>query len=188
MKVVTCLLASALAVSAGCERLPHDMSTQARHNPGSTSLLFADRQAERAPAEGTVAHAGGDLASISSGRAGLVPDVAPQTVPATTAASLARGGARYAIYCLPCHGEQGNGDGEVVRRGFPAPPPLASAALSDASDQRLHDAILQGIGTMYPFADRVSVADAWSIVAYVRRLQQQAGAVARPASASGAAR
>ncbi|MFC3212756.1 hypothetical protein [Novosphingobium panipatense] len=42
--------------------------------------------------------------------------------PALTAALLDRGQERYAIYCSVCHGARGEGDGPVVRRGFPPPP------------------------------------------------------------------
>ena len=159
-----------LVALAGCQRVTDDMGRQPRHNPDSTSPLFADHQAARPPVRGSVVHASGDLAQLSSGRLGLASEVQPPSK--TITAQIERGKARYTIYCLPCHGVTGAGDGEVVRRGFPTPPPFASIALRDATDARLRAAIRQGAGVMGPFADRVSEADAGAIVAYLRVLQQ----------------
>ena len=163
------LLLILLALLTGCQRVTDDMGRQPRHNPDSMSPAFADQQAARPPVRGSVVHASGDLAQLSSGRLGQVKDVQAPTV---TDALIHRGQQRYTIYCLPCHGSAGEGNGEVVRRGFPAPPPFSAAALREAPDARLHAAIRQGAGVMYPFADRVSEADAWAIVAYLRVLQR----------------
>lgn len=158
-----------LGLLAGCHRVTEDMGRQPRHNPDSRSALFADQQAARAPAPGGVARASGDLAQLSSGRL----DTATISAPLLGDALIHRGQDRYVIYCLPCHGVSGAGDGEVVRRGFPTPPPLTSAALLGATDARLTRAIRQGVGVMGPFADRVSEADAAALVAYLRVLQRR---------------
>jgi mono/diheme cytochrome c family protein len=97
-----------------------------------------------------------------------------------TAPLLARGRERYAIYCVPCHGETGRGDGAIVQRGFPPPPDLARADLRQASAQQLYDAISNGYGLMYPFSDRVAPADRWAIVAYLRALQLARNGDANP--------
>jgi mono/diheme cytochrome c family protein len=146
------------------------MARQPRHNIASTSALFGDREAVRPPVAGTVVRASGDLAMLSSGRAGGVGR--PLDTPAATDAAVARGRQRYLIDCVPCHGARGDGDGEVVRRGFPAPPPLAAATLRAAGDDRLEAAIRRGVGVMPPFADRISADDARAIVAYLRVLQR----------------
>ena len=160
----------ALLCCAGCTRVTNDMANQPRYNPWSRSPLFADDQATRPPVTGGVPHASGDLAAVSSARRGVLSgEASPQ--PASSDALLARGHERYAIYCLPCHGARGDGDGRVVRRGFPAPLSFAVPSQRAAPDAQIHDAILRGAGIMYPFADRVSPADAWAIVAYVRQLQ-----------------
>ncbi|MGH8797704.1 MAG: c-type cytochrome, partial [Caldimonas sp.] len=86
-------------------------------------------------------------------------------------ALLLRGQERYTIYCMPCHSPAGDGDGPVVRRGFPAPPSYHSERLRGAPDRHYYDVITHGYGVMYPYADRVAPADRWAIVAYIRALQ-----------------
>jgi mono/diheme cytochrome c family protein len=95
---------------------------------------------------------------------------------------LRRGQERYTIYCLPCHSALGDGDGRVVRRGFPAPPSYHSERLRAAPDRHLYEVITHGYGVMYPYADRVEPSDRWAIVAYIRALQlsQHADAASLP--------
>jgi mono/diheme cytochrome c family protein len=88
-----------------------------------------------------------------------------------TSETLKRGQQRYNIYCVPCHSETGDGDGMVVRRGFPRPLSFHSDALRAAPDAHFYDAITNGYGVMYSYAERVDVHDRWAIAAYIRALQ-----------------
>jgi mono/diheme cytochrome c family protein len=92
--------------------------------------------------------------------------------PQVDAALIARGRERFDIFCSPCHGFSGNGDGIVVQRGFPHPPSYHSERLRRAPSQHLFDVITDGYGVMYSFASRVEPRDRWAIVAYVRALQE----------------
>jgi mono/diheme cytochrome c family protein len=91
--------------------------------------------------------------------------------PALTAALLARGRERYAIYCTPCHGTFGDGDGRIVQRGFSKPPAYDDPRLRAAPAEHFVQVIGQGYGVMYAYGDRIPVADRWAIAAYVRALQ-----------------
>ncbi|MDQ6640413.1 MAG: cytochrome c, partial [Pseudomonadota bacterium] len=172
------LAAASLATLAACERTMRDMYDQPRKDPGEASPLFADGKAGRPPPEGSVAHSMGALAATSSGRRGsdavalrdtaLAAASAPEPI---TRALLLRGQERYAIYCLPCHSAVGDGDGPVVRRGFPAPPSYHQPRLREADDRHFFDVIGRGYGVMPSYGDRVSAADRWAIVAYIRTLQ-----------------
>jgi mono/diheme cytochrome c family protein len=92
--------------------------------------------------------------------------------PPATPALLARGQQRYDIYCSPCHGIDGKGDGIVVKRGFPRPPSYFEPRLMMAPAKTFFDAITDGYGVMYSYASRVPPHDRWAIIAYIRALQQ----------------
>lgn len=88
-----------------------------------------------------------------------------------TPALLERGRERYDIYCAVCHGMSGEGNGEIVQRGFPAPPTYHSERLRNAPIGHFYDVITNGYGVMYSYASRVEPADRWAIAAYIRALQ-----------------
>jgi mono/diheme cytochrome c family protein len=100
----------------------------------------------------------------------------PPSPPQVTTALLQRGRQRFEIYCAPCHGRDGNGNGIITQRGFPHPPSYFSEKLREASNQHLYDVITHGYGVMYPYADRVEPEDRWAITAYIRALQASASA------------
>ncbi|MDB5984168.1 MAG: hypothetical protein JWQ69_5183 [Pseudomonas sp.] len=149
MKVA--LLVVLLALVAGCD----DMSDQPktldnRPGPGPN---------ERAVPAGTVA------------RGQLADQAQLAQRPPMDATLLARGEERYRIYCTPCHGLTGLGDGRVVQRGFPVPPAFTEQRLRAAPDAYLLNVIAEGHGLMYGYAARVPPADRWAIVAHLRVLQ-----------------
>lgn len=170
-----CLLAA--AALAGCERAVHDMYRQPRYDPGEASPLWTDGKADRPPPPGSVPVAAGVTAAATSGRQGReLPEEwrvarSSEAPPPITTALLARGQERYGIYCLPCHSPLGDGDGPVVRRGFPRPPSYHEQRLRDAPDRHFFDVMTQGYGVMHSYADRVPPQDRWAIVAYIRALQ-----------------
>jgi len=103
----------------------------------------------------------------------LAREQAKKSPPPVTPALLSRGRNRFGIYCAPCHGLAGDGDGVIVHRGFPAPPSYHEARLLAAPAQHFFDVITHGYGAMYPYADRVDPHDRWAITAYIRALQLQ---------------
>ncbi len=98
-------------------------------------------------------------------------DERPVPRPPVTEALLLRGQQRFDIYCAPCHGRDGSGDGMIVQRGFPAPPSYHIDRLREAPVEHFFDVITDGYGAMYSYAQRVSPADRWAIIAYIRALQ-----------------
>ncbi len=87
-----------------------------------------------------------------------------------TAASLERGELMYSIYCLPCHGDAGAGDGPV-NRVLMVTPSLLEDRARRLSDGYLYAIIRHGRGVMPAQGDRVLPEDRWHIVNYVRVLQ-----------------
>jgi mono/diheme cytochrome c family protein len=181
---------------SSCEKAMRNMYDQPKYGPLEQSSLWPDGQSARPLEPGVIVHSAGALAASSSGRQGDValldwaggattrdagrdfgvapaaPTLPVRAPPPLTIESLRRGRERYDIYCAPCHSVSGDGDGMVVRRGFPAPASLHSPLLRAASDAHLFDVITRGSGVMYAFADRISPPDRWAIVAYVRALQR----------------
>lgn len=137
---------------AGCRQ---QMADQPKYTPMEASRFFADGQSARPLVPGTVPR--GTSAAKES--------------PVLTRALLLRGQERYDIYCSPCHGLAGYGDGMIVQRGFPHPPSLHDPRLRAAPPEHFYRVITEGFGVMYSYADRVEPADRWAIAAYVRALQ-----------------
>ena len=89
-----------------------------------------------------------------------------------TRALLERGRERFDIYCSPCHGRTGEGNGMIVQRGFPPPPSYHIDRLRQAPAGHFVDVITHGYGIMYSYAARVEPADRWAIAGYIRALQK----------------
>jgi mono/diheme cytochrome c family protein len=173
----TLLLAVALT---GCEKTLRNMYQQPKLQPLAASPLWPDGAASRPDVPGTVAASAGRLAGASSGRVDrdtrepiTRTDVlaGAHTAAADRLALLRRGRERYDIYCSPCHSITGDGDGFIVRRGFPRPPSFHQPALRAESDATMLGVIRDGAGTMFGFGDRVDAFDREAIVAYIRALQ-----------------
>ena len=155
------------AAAAGCRQ---DMHDQPKYKAFRPSDFFGDDRSARPLVEDTVAR--GQLradAAYFTGKQGTTPvDVLPVAV---TPALLRRGQQRYGIYCTPCHGQTGRGDGMVVQRGYRRPPSFHIDRLRNEKTGYFFDVITSGFGAMPDYAAQVTVADRWAIVAYLRALQ-----------------
>jgi mono/diheme cytochrome c family protein len=157
-------LSVALLLSA-CDDI--SMTQQKRYGTYSRAALFDNGSEAQPLPEGVVAQ--GDIERQSKA----------QSKPPITAELLARGRERYDIYCAPCHGLSGEGNGMVVQRSFPAPPSYHTSRLRAAPAKHFFDVMTHGYGVMFSYAARVDPNDRWAIVAYIRALQEaQAAKVA----------
>jgi mono/diheme cytochrome c family protein len=84
---------------------------------------------------------------------------------------VTRGQERFNIYCAPCHGRSGQGDGMVVQRGFRAPPSYHQERLRNAPVGYFFDVMTNGFGAMQDYSAQVPPTDRWAIAAYIRALQ-----------------
>jgi mono/diheme cytochrome c family protein len=165
--VATAALAATLIATAGCHRAMHD---QPRYKPLAASNLWPDGQSARPLVSGTIAR--GTLHLDDPIYSGLQNGQPIPVMPvAFTEDLLKRGQERYSIYCTPCHGATGEGNGMIVRRGFPAPPSYHIDRLRSAPDGHYFEVITNGFGRMYEYGTRVPVEDRWAIIAYIRALQ-----------------
>lgn len=169
--------AALLAVASGCT----DMYDQHKHEPYEASPLFTDGAASRPLVLGTVPREDArNLPAVEDRElllTGLKDGLPSQTAPfAVDKALLERGRQRYDIFCTPCHGQLGDGQGVIVQRGFTKPPAYTDQRLVDAPLGYFFQVISNGHGAMYSFAARVAPQDRWAIAAYIRALQLSQGA------------
>jgi mono/diheme cytochrome c family protein len=135
-----------------------NMVQQPRYDDFEAAPLFPDGMVMQRPPEGTVDRS-------------AAPRLAAIRRPPLTLALLERGRERFEIYCAPCHGSDGRGDGVIPSRGFPHPPSYLEPRLMAAPASHFYDVITNGYGVMYSYADRVPPRDRWAIAAYIRALQ-----------------
>ncbi|MEZ4869164.1 MAG: cytochrome c [Caldilineaceae bacterium] len=163
------------------------MVDQPKIDPLEASTFFSDGKSARDLVPNTVAR--GEPITDAFLTTGVVDGAPAQTFPfRITQGVLLRGQERYNIYCSPCHGLDGYGDGIVVQRGFTPPPSYHIDRLRNAPPGYFFGVITNGFGSMYSYGDRVPPADRWAIIAYIRALQRsQDGTRADvPADAQGA--
>ena len=162
------LALAALVVLTGCQQA---MFSQPRYEPLEASTFFADGQSARPAVAGAIAR--GQLRVADARTTGLVNGEPATEFPfELTEDVMAHGQQRYNIYCAPCHGYTGVGNGMVVQRGFPAPQTLHQDRLRLAPPGYIFQVITTGFGRMPPYASQIPEPDdRWAIVAYVRALQ-----------------
>jgi mono/diheme cytochrome c family protein len=157
-----------LVLLAACRG--QQMEDQPRYEPLEKSAFFADGRSARPRVDGTVAR--GQLRVDRAFYAGMRGEEPIEQLPlAITRADLQRGRERYDVFCSPCHGRTGAGDGMVVQRGFRPPPSFHLDRLREAPAGHFYDVVTRGFGAMYSYASRIPPRDRWLVVAYVRALQ-----------------
>jgi len=159
-----------------------DMDHQAKYKPQAESKFFADGRADRPMPAGVVPRGRTEDADPDFLRAddakylGKNPDGSfGRGFPVEVTESLIRrGGDRYQIYCAPCHGANGDGNGITKAYGMVATPTYHDARLRDMAEGEIYNTVANGKNTMLGYADKLSVTDRWAVVAYVRALQRAA--------------
>lgn len=181
----TAITFAGLAMLGGCWGTPSDtppihlqqnMDHQEKGEAQEHNGFFADGRFMRLPPEGTVAV--GHLRNDDHLYRGLdengkLADVLPPSIELNEE-TLARGRERYDIYCSPCHGVTGRGNGIATRRGGGMQPPpvnLHEPGLQPVPLGYFFNVMTRGKGKMLSYAAQISVEDRWKIAAWVRVLQ-----------------
>lgn len=157
-----------------------NMDYQMKYKAQADNDFFKDGRAMREPVTGTVAVGGLRLdGHFFEGKTG---DDWARTFPAQIKlddATMARGEQRFGIYCAPCHGLTGDGDGMVHRRAFALqegtwvkPTNVANADILKKPAGELFNTITNGIRNMPGYARQIAPEDRWAIVMYLRALQR----------------
>lgn len=158
---------TAASLLCACRR---DMQVQPKYTSLSPSSFFVDGRSARPVPAHTIAR--GHLNDTDGFHTGAVNGAFLETIPVPiTRPLLERGQQRFNIFCTPCHGPLGNGDGMVARRGFKVPANLHTDRLRHAPPGYLFQVISNGYGAMPDYSNQIHVADRWAIIAYIRALQ-----------------
>jgi mono/diheme cytochrome c family protein len=154
-------------VAAGCRQDMHDAPS---YDPLQATDFFADGRASRTLVANTVAR--GQLKEDAHLHQGRVDGQLATTFPMpVTEQVMARGQERFNVFCSPCHGRTGTGNGMVVQRGFRAPPSYSEERLRNAPVGYFFDVMTNGFGAMQDYAAQIPAQDRWAIAAYIRALQ-----------------
>jgi mono/diheme cytochrome c family protein len=129
-------------------------------------VKFVPGQVTMAPPPGTVPREGSELVVARETYLTRRNPVVP------TPESAARGARLYAVYCTPCHGPGGKGDGPVTPRFIPAPD-LTSPAVQAKSDGHFSYYIGYGGAVMPAYGEALSVEERWEIVHHLRTLARR---------------
>jgi len=164
--------------------LIQNMDNQPKYMAQHESLLFNDGRAMRPRVPGTVAQ--GDMVGDTHFSLGLVDGAYATSFPSQVDlndALLDRGRDRFNIYCLPCHGVTGEGNGRIHNRAmvllnngtngtiWVQPRNLHQADMQDLPPGRIFHTISDGFANMAGYASQIPPADRWAITAWVYALQ-----------------
>ena len=165
------LLVLSLLAAACSPKLSYQvMAQQPRYEPYEPSTFFENGTSARPLVEGVVPRGGAREDTLLY--TGMVNGQPSGEFPfPVTEAVMARGQERYTIFCTPCHGAVGDGQGIVVQRGFTPPPSFHIERLRTAPPGYFFDVVTHGFGAMPSYADQVPARDRWAIIAYIRALQ-----------------
>jgi cytochrome c len=94
-----------------------------------------------------------------------------------TQENYAEGKVLFMHFCSPCHGETGQGDGEVTKHGYPPPPSYSKGqssrggAMKDLTDGKIYHTVTYGVNAMGSYASQLSPEERWKVIMYVHHLQ-----------------
>jgi hypothetical protein len=154
--------------ASSCRR---DMQDQPKYLPLQASSFFVDGRSARPIPPNTIArgHLDDNDSFHTGANNGTFLDAMPLTI---SRGVLERGQDRYGIYCSPCHGVTGDGNGMISKRGFKIPANFHTDRLRQAPPGYLFQVISNGYGAMPDYSSQIPhVRDRWAIVAYIRALQ-----------------
>jgi len=151
-----------------------NMDQQERFEPQEENNFFADNRAMRQPVDGTVAR--GHLKHDKALYQGINEDSSfVDNIPVDVTKSFVyRGKDRFDVYCTPCHGLKGDGNGIIMtgNYGYVPAPSFHMDRLREVTDGYLYSVIANGIRNMPAYGSQIPVQDRWAIVSYIRALQK----------------
>ena len=160
-----------------------DMDRQAKLRPQEPNRFFANGVSSQLAPAGTIARgepiqtANGAVyrfedSPVNTGRlAGSTNFVENNPLPMSEGL-LQRGHDRFDIYCAPCHGKIGDGNGIVKKLGvMPAVANLHDPRIVKMTDGEIFNTVTFGKGTMGAVGPLIQAEDRWAVIAYLRALK-----------------
>lgn len=152
-----------MLVLAGCQ-----MREQARLEAYDPSPTFGVASRELEPGAVPIGYLRDDDHFYRGQIDGEYVDSFPMEV---TEEMIRRGQERFEIFCTPCHGYAGYGDGVISQEGFPPPASFHDEEIRSLPAGYYVSVITNGKGAMLNYAARVNIEDRWAIASYIRTLQ-----------------
>ena len=159
------------------------MDRQPKLRPQQPNGFFANGLSSQLPPPGTIARSqpiqtvSGPVypyedSPVNTGRiTGTTNFVATNPLPVTPAL-LQHGREQFDIYCSPCHGALGDGNGITKKLGvMPVVANLHDKRIVEMTDGEIFNTITHGKGLMAAYGPTVPIQDRWAIIAYLRALQ-----------------
>jgi mono/diheme cytochrome c family protein len=93
-----------------------------------------------------------------------------------TKENVARGKELYSIHCIACHGEKGDGNGQLVvlpdgsDGPYTAVPPAYSKRLPEIKDGNIFYSVSYGKGMMGGYGYSLNVTERWQVIHYIKSL------------------
>jgi hypothetical protein len=160
-----------------------DMDRQAKLRPQKPDSFFPNGVSSQLPPAGTIARSepietvNGAVyrfedSPVNTGKiSGTTNFIETNPLPVNEVL-LQRGHERFDIYCAPCHGKLGDGNGITKKLGLmPAVANLHDKRIVEMTDGEIFNTITFGKNTMGAYGPVVLGEDRWAIVAYLRALQ-----------------
>ena len=157
-----------LPFAAACRQDMHDAP---RYDPLEASAVFQKGISAQPIVAGTVARGQlhDDVVMYEGKVNGQPSTVFPFKIDKD---ALDRGQERFNVYCSPCHGRTGEGNGMVVQRGYRQAASFHTDRLRESPPGYFFDVITNGFGAMPDYGVEIEPSDRWAIVAYIRVLQR----------------
>lgn len=104
---------------------------------------------------------------------------------ARTPENLEEGKYKYEIYCLPCHGEQGLGDGPVSAK-YPKGniPSYTSQRIKELAEGGMYHSITYGKNFMGPYGTVLTPEERWKVIQYVQHLRDSGSSSDTPSDST----
>lgn len=153
-----------------------DMYYSNAYESYTANPIFEDNLTMRTPVEGTVPRGMVPFSWEKTDEDRLAAGEALVNPVEATEENLERGSEAYGIFCISCHGPNGDGQGHLyTSKRYPYPPAnLLEDKVKMLADGAMYHSITVGYGIMGAHGSMIQPEDRWKIILHIREnLQKQ---------------